>query len=202
MSNPNAPFGFRPVRWPGAVPRLRRYQVLAATNTGVNGHIARGDLVSAQADGSVIRSAAGDATIVGAVVHVEYIDSVYMLRRGTYLPTATDGYVYVAAEPGITYIGMSGGAATDSVTTDELACCDHTDGTPVHTTEWGGHSIQKLNTASLSNTTASFRLEQPWGAVDNLFGTGNTYGVWECVLIENINGPTAASGGQAAGVTS
>ena len=142
--------GFRPARSTGAPHVILRYPIDSSNGTNVF----VGDVVTANAAGSVRPAAAGDATSVAGIVVALYdnnsipVGAPASLTANKYLGSSTAGYADVAlALPGVIFIaqGQSGQTYAASAVN---ATTDHVAGTGVTSTATSGHELDlsDLNT--------------------------------------------------------
>lgn len=176
MANTNAPFGLRPAqRIDGAALSFQITTRLIAYNA--NEAIGKGDLVTAEIDGTITRFTAGDTESAGVFWGCEYLDPSlgYITWRNNWpapgnLPSSTVVTAYVIMDPMIAFeVQTNGGSGgTTPVTSADIgANADVVNGTPNAMT---GFSTEALSVASIEDTaTLPLRI---WGLGR---GIGNGY---------------------------
>ena len=166
MSNLNAANGFTPLRHlTGGVIRANEYPILSAYAA----NIASGDLVTLNANGTVVRGTAG-GTALGVFYGVEYIATDGSVKfekvwnNGTVTKDSANAKGYVYDDPNITYKVQTNGTF---VATAVGALANVTIGTYNSTY---GHSTDELDFSTLATTAKVLRILRLIDYPDNALG--------------------------------
>lgn len=163
MSNPNAPFGFRPSRRiDGAVPNYQLITRRLAYNT--SGSIAKGDPVKSLVSGYIDKRAAGSDPIFGIFWGCRYLDPNlgYVVDVNSWtapsLASTTIVEAFVIADKNMVFQCRAGGAATAITLADIGANFEHGgEGVPSPANSMG-FSTAYLTPTPATTATHPFRL--------------------------------------------